>query len=278
MVRRPERTALQQPRTVSGASRHRMHPGGLQGLRQRQRRHNAGQAPGKHGLARAGRTDHEDIVPSRRRHLQRPLGQSLVFYVREIRFESLRAGKRLPSRLRRLQALPFSEKIGHFLQASGPVNFQPLYHRSLQGILPRQDHPLEPVRFRPYRQGKRAPDRDQRTVQRKLARHHIPLQPLGGDLLRGRQYAHRYGQVVARPFLPHPRRGQVHHHLLAGQGESRVSEGRQDALLAFPDRVVGQTHQKSLHPGRNVHLHRYGDRFHPHDGARMYLDKHLYYI
>jgi len=44
----------------------------------------AGQAAGQHGFTRTGASDHDDVVPPGCRHLQRPFGSLLAFYVGEV--------------------------------------------------------------------------------------------------------------------------------------------------------------------------------------------------
>src|SRR5204863_9314614 len=52
--------------------------GGLEGFFERERRKDAGDTFGQHGLARTGRADHEDVVAAGARYFQRALGSLLA--------------------------------------------------------------------------------------------------------------------------------------------------------------------------------------------------------
>ena len=53
-------------------------------LPQGERRQQAGQAAGEHRLARAGRTQEEEVVPARGGHFEGPLGGLLATHLREV--------------------------------------------------------------------------------------------------------------------------------------------------------------------------------------------------
>ena len=65
-------------------ARHRMDHGDLERRRGFQRRQQARQALGQHGLARTGRADHQQVVAAGRRDFERALGRFLALDVGEV--------------------------------------------------------------------------------------------------------------------------------------------------------------------------------------------------
>jgi hypothetical protein len=89
MVWRAERThAHQAGRGVQHAG-HAVNFCSLQRFFKRERRKNAGDALGQHGLAGAGRPDHEDVVPAGAGNFQRALGRKLSAHFLEVRRANL---------------------------------------------------------------------------------------------------------------------------------------------------------------------------------------------
>ena len=69
--------------------------GGFQSLLEGQRRQDRGQPLGQHGLARAGRADHENVVAAGRGHFQRALGRLLAAHIAEIHGKVLQLAEQL---------------------------------------------------------------------------------------------------------------------------------------------------------------------------------------
>ncbi len=61
-----------------------VNPGGLDGLLKGQGRQDGRNPPREHGLARARRPDHQEVVPPRSGDFQRPLDVLLAFNIGEI--------------------------------------------------------------------------------------------------------------------------------------------------------------------------------------------------
>ena len=85
MVGRPERPGRDHGLASRKQPGHGPDMRDLQRLLDRKGREDARQAPGEHGLAGAGRPDHEEVVAPRRRDLQGAAGERLAPDLREVR-------------------------------------------------------------------------------------------------------------------------------------------------------------------------------------------------
>jgi len=84
MVGRAKRAAGNQALRRVEQAGHTVHLGCLDRFLKGQPRQDGSQALGEHRLARARRTDHEDVMGPRSRHLQRPLCRGLSANIVEI--------------------------------------------------------------------------------------------------------------------------------------------------------------------------------------------------
>ena len=69
--------------------------GGFERLLEGERREDRGQPLGQHGLAGAGRADHEDVVAAGRGHFERALGGLLAAHIVEVDGEVLQLAEQL---------------------------------------------------------------------------------------------------------------------------------------------------------------------------------------
>ncbi len=104
---------------IFGVSRHGVDLGGLQGFVQREFRQDGGHTPGQHGLTRAGRAQHQQVVASGGGDLQGALDLKLPLHVVHIHGKGVQGGKdllavHLSGRNLRLSA----QKEGRLLQRS----------------------------------------------------------------------------------------------------------------------------------------------------------------
>ena len=81
LMRRAERPLSEQPNAVTQLPCNRVDGGCLDRLVERQRRQNAGEPPRQHGLARAGRSDHEQVVTAGRSDFQCAASERLTVEV-----------------------------------------------------------------------------------------------------------------------------------------------------------------------------------------------------
>jgi hypothetical protein len=109
------------------------------GLRQGERRQQAGQAPGEHRLARAGRPEKEEVVAARGRHLEGPLGGFLAPDLREIGAVGPASGGERGSGDRR-QGLRSGQVMDGFGQPEEADHRHGAEGRRLRGVGRRQQH------------------------------------------------------------------------------------------------------------------------------------------
>ncbi len=98
VVRRAERPLAQQARALRQDAGDAVDLGGLERLLEGQRRQDAGQALGQHGLARARRPDHEHVVHAGGGHLERALGGGLAAHVAEVERDAASGARGRPAR------------------------------------------------------------------------------------------------------------------------------------------------------------------------------------
>ena len=115
--------------------------GGLQGLLEAQRRQDAGQAPGQHGLARPRRPHHQDVVAAGGGDEQGPLRRLLAPDLPEVH---LQVGRSCGTRSgggggHRGQGLPAGQKLRHLGQVLRGINLDALDHRGLPGVVLGED-------------------------------------------------------------------------------------------------------------------------------------------
>ena len=153
-MRGAEGRAVEQLALGQGAAGRRVDPGHRERLRRRQRRQQPGQALGQHGLARAGRPDHQEVVAPGRGDLERPAPDRLATHVGQVGCGRGAAGSARAGTSGQC-AWPRSTRpqVG---QRGGAVDVVPPDQRGLAHVAERHDQP-ERARWR--RPGRSCPGR-----------------------------------------------------------------------------------------------------------------------
>lgn len=216
---------------------HRLDHRDFQQLFGRQRRQQARRARGQHRLARAGRPDHQQIVPAGHGDLERALGGFLSAHIAQILHartvdQLARRGAR-----QRLAALEVIDQLDQRAR--------------------RQDRQIaaRPGRFRParfgadeaaaafggqHRRGQGARARRDRAVQAQLAHRQIVLPGLGRQHAERDHQPDRDGQVVMGTLLGPVGRGEIDDQPLGGERQADGGEGGAYALAALGHGLVGE--------------------------------------
>ena len=170
MVWRAEGTRPHQSAGRIEDSGHAVNLGGFQGLVKCQRRKDGGHAFGKHGLARARRTNHQQVVPTGGGDLDGPFGRLLPPHIAEVHPKLLRSLQQCVGvNLDRLEAVAGIQELDHFDQRVHRVNINAIHQGGLARIDLGNDKPADFVCPRGYGNGQRSPDASHSAVERQLA-------------------------------------------------------------------------------------------------------------
>ena len=169
---RPEKTGFAQE--TRGA----VDAGHLDRLIEHKGRQDSGQPPREHGLAAAGRSDHEQVVTAGGRHLQGSLGVRLPLHLREIesyarRFRPVGGGFRT---LR--PSLP-SHRGGRVEQPLDAVHSRSRDRQRLVAVPERDDELMDAAASRQERRGEAAGHPADRAVECQLSENEGVGEPLG---------------------------------------------------------------------------------------------------
>ena len=125
-----------------------MHLGGINRFCLRQVRKNGGQTLGDHGFSGAGRPYHEQVVSTRRGHLEGTFDLLLAFDIVEIDLVvATTIEKPLSIQLVGCQQSLTRDKIPRLTQGLHSVNLQAFDHRSFRRILSRHDQTVPATPF-----------------------------------------------------------------------------------------------------------------------------------
>jgi len=200
-------------------------------------RQDAGQAGGEQRFTRAGRPDHQQIMRSARRDLERALGGLLSLDLREVRppprlFGLARNGG--GQQRRAAQVGQQREQVG------GGEDFDLPRPRRLGALRGGTDEPL--ARRRSMERGEQYPcrRRDPR-VETELADHDIMAELLGIDDPHRGEQRQRDRQVEVRSFLGQVGGRQVGDDSLGRHRDAERRDRPAHSLAAFTDRLVGQS-------------------------------------
>ncbi len=135
---------------------------------------NGRQALGQHGLARAGRPDHEHVVPARGGHFERALGGGLPAHVAEVQAGRVSGSAAAGApRCDRRELLRLVEQRHHFGQVLHPEHAHAFHHRRLGRVLGRHHEVGDPRSPRADGHRERAAHRADAAVERQLAREQV---------------------------------------------------------------------------------------------------------
>ncbi len=230
-----------------------------------ERRQDAGQPRRQHRLARAGRADHQEIVPAGRRQLEHPLGAFLALDLGEVgiagailgdqrlgRGQDLLAAQMVDQRQQRGRGDDLRLAGVAILVMGGCIEATPsrfaAAHRGADHAAPR----------RPGGDGRRqhAGHPGQRAVERQFAQHDETRDAFARDHAHGGQEAQRDGQVVVAALLGEIGRREVDGDALRWQRQAERAERGPHPLAAFTHRLVGQPHHgEGELARRHQHLH-----------------------
>ena len=228
----------------------RIDAGRLERLFDAQHRQDGRQPPRQHRLAAARRPDHQNVVPSGRRHRQGAFGVFLAAHVRKVHVVAPRLLEhalqvhraRLDGHLARQEPDGLGQgRHGHDLEVGDDGG--------LSGVGGGQDEALEFLLA--CRQGHRQgpPDGPHGPVERQFAHHRVVPEAGREHLAGGREGPQRQRQVERRALLLRIGRGQVDRDATVGPDVPGVLQGRGHAVLRFLDGRVGQPHD---HHGRQA--------------------------
>ncbi len=230
-----ERTLAEQPcDAVDG--------GTLEGFVQSQIGQDAWHSPGQHGLARAGRSDQQEVVSAGsgdfesalRRLLPTDLGQVAVGKV------PLPEGE---------QGLAVDDDRGergnpqqmgcHRAKVGSAQGGDPFRQGCLGAVFLRYENLVEACLPGAEGRGEGTLDRPKAAVESQLGGDHGALQAVGGQTPQAHEHGQRDREVEGRPRLAKVGRREVDGDSLGTDVESRVLEGGPDAITRLPDRAVG---------------------------------------
>ena len=183
VVRAAEGPLLDKPRAAAQQPGHGVDGAGLERLLIGQRRQNAGQAAGHHGLPASGRPDHQNVVTACRCHFQGTLYAFLSFHVGKVRAGCfLSAGKYLPDvRMRDRQVFFSVEEADHLADVVSSINVNAFHHGGFAGVPAGKDQSFQPLAACGQRNGQGTADGLQTSVEPELSRQHQVRKPVAAD-------------------------------------------------------------------------------------------------
>jgi hypothetical protein len=218
-----------------------------------ERRQDGGKPRRQHRLARAGWSDHEQVVAAGGGDLERALGALLALDVFEV---DQRAVGLADLRLRAAEHLCAADVIGELDQRGGGddlhLRARPSGFRAAGGGA---DEAFA-ARIGADRRRQDARDRGDRAVERELAQHGEARERIRRNGADRRHQAERDGEVVVAAFLRQVGRREVDGDAPRRQGEARGDQRRAHALARLRHRLVWQTDDiERREPWRHLHLH-----------------------
>jgi len=194
---------------------------GLHGLGVAETRHDGGETARKHGLARSGRSDHEDIVCPGGCHLEGPLGVPL----------------------------DLEEMVG-------PEDGDVPHHGGFPAVAHGNDDGAHAFLPGEKGHGENTPDGFHGPVEGKLARYEMAFERLHFQGPHGGEDADGDGQVEGRAFLADIGRGEIDGYAVPGELEAGILYGGPDPLLALLHRGLGQSDDSERRQAvGDIHLH-----------------------
>ena len=258
VVRRAEGAGVHNRVVGRQQPRHRIDAGGLDGLLKAELGQDGRQPLGQHALAGAGRADQQQVVPARRRNLQRALGKGLPAHVGHV-LQKVVAPRQQQHRVKGHRGnLPLPLQAGAQLgDVLHRVNLQAVDNRGFLRVLGRQIEGAHAVLLGLERHRERAVDRPQLTGEAQLPHKGRILRRLP-NLPGGSHHRQKDGQVKDRAGLFLACRRQVHRNFGDRQLVARMGQGRLHAGAGFLDGSVGQADDiKGGHGAGEGGLHRH---------------------
>ncbi len=216
-------------------------------------------------------------MAARRSDLHRPLDVLLAHNVGEVGgvgdVAVERCGEVNRQRLNRPQSGQVADQVG---QIADRDDVDIGHERRFRGVDFGDKDPLQTAFAGQRRQRQDAFRVAGGAVQRQLAHEERPFQPVGPDLVGGRQHADGNGQVIRRAFLTQIGRGEVDGDaLVAGELQPAVLNGGVDPVAALADGRIRQPDEREVRLAADdidFDLDRF--RLQADDGAAENLGKH----
>ena len=252
MVRRPEGWSVEQSAVGQRAAGRGVDAGDGERLLGGEGREQARHPLGQHGLAGAGRADHEEMVTPRRGHFERPAPYSLAPHVGQIRDARGSMGSRGGRRVGPPSLAP--QGLGQVPKRRRAAHLPATDQRGLTHVAQR-DH--QPERRRGVGQGDHARDVPERPVQPELAAEGQALGATRGQLTRGDEQADGDRQVEPRSPFAHAGWREVDCDSSQRPGETGREDGGTDPVPRLANGCVREPDNgESRKSVRDVDLHR----------------------
>ena len=132
------------------------------------------------------------------------------------------------------------QEADRLAQVPNRDDLQAGHHGGFGGVLRRDQDADLALLARAQGNGQHAFDHAHRAVEGQFADHDEVLELVALHLFAGGHHADGDGQVEARPFLLHVRRGQVDGGAAEGEAEAGVDQRRHHPVARFLDRGVRQ--------------------------------------
>lgn len=210
-------------------------------LVERRLRHDAGDALGDHGLSRAGRSDHDEVVRAGHGDLGGPAHRLLALDFREV---GLRLGRRpgaiLHGRLDRGEVLLALEEALRLIEGFHLVDGDAFDQCGLAGGDRREQDGTLAEGPGQQADGQPAPDRTGGAGEAELAGDQVVVEPFAMQLVGGGENAEGDGEVVKGALLAQAAGREIDGGAGAGALEAGVAQGGGDAVGGLLDGGVGQ--------------------------------------
>jgi hypothetical protein len=214
-------------------------------LRQAERRQDPRQPAGEHGLPRAGRSEEEEVVAPRRRHLQRPLRRLLPAHLGEVGRSHHDVGGEGGSGDGRHLGLS-RQMLDRLGEAPQPQHRDGFERRRFGGVGRRQQDLLEAQPAPEVGDGEAAAHRADGAVEAELAADQPAGQGLLRDLLVGREHRQGDSEVEVVPLLAEVGGSEIDDDGLGFQVEATVLDRGAHPLAALADCGIGEPHDLNL--------------------------------
>jgi hypothetical protein len=175
--------------------------GGLDGFLERERWKNGGHPSGEHGLAGAGRPDHQDVVRAGGRDLEPALGVCVAPHVGEIEVVAV-ALPPDPACAEGRPDLPLAVQVlDGVVQGCDRDDVDAVYNAGLRGVPGGHEQRREALSPRVQGHRQHASYGAHAGIERQLPHHERAIEPVGFDQPGGAEDTNRGRQVEGSAFL-----------------------------------------------------------------------------
>jgi len=249
--------------------------GHLYGFLQRERREDAAEPSGEHGLAGSRRPDHDQVVTSRRGDLKGALRPGVAAHVGEIqRLVRVQGAAKRSGLVRGDRALPV-QVLESLVERAEGNHGDATHHGRLLGVAGGDKEAMDAAPAAVERDGQHSAHGLDVPVERQLAEYRHVLEALRLEGLGGNEDPQGHGQIEGRADLAHLGRRQVHGDPVHGELEAGIADGGTDTVATLAHRGVGKPNgRERRQSGRDVDLHEDVVGLHAEDGRRPHARQH----